>query len=694
MKRLTYPITSKGEDVDEYHGIKVADPYRWLEDADSDETRQWIEAQNKLTFAYLANIPSRERIKDRLTRLWNYERFGIPFKEGGRYFYERNSGLQNQSVLYVADSLKAKPRVLLNPNKLSPDGTVALTSLSVSQNGNFLAYALSTAGSDWQEWRVREIETGKDLTDHLKWIKWSGAAWTHDHKGFFYSRYPEPKPGEELQTTNYYNKLYYHRLGTHQSEDILVYERPNQKEWGFSGKITEDGRYLVIIVWHGTDPKNRIFYKDLKDPKKPAIAPRQSPIVELLKEADAEYRFIGNEGHVFWFLTDKDAPRRRVIAVDTLNPDPSNWREIIPEASETLEAVSIVGNRFICRYLKDAHTQVKVFTLDGKFEREVELPGLGTAWGFGGKRTDAETFYIFTSFTVPPTIYRYDVTTGKSTIFRKPKVAFNPDDYETKQVFYHSKDGTKVPMFIVHKKGLKLNGKNPTYLYGYGGFGISLTPYFSPATIVWLEMGGVYAVANLRGGGEYGKEWHEAGRRHNKQNVFDDFIAASEWLIANKYTSPSKLAIGGGSNGGLLVGACITQRPDLFAAALIAVGVLDMLRFHKFTIGWAWVYEYGSPDDPEDFKVLYAYSPLHNIKPETKYPATLITTSDHDDRVVPAHSFKFAAALQEAQAGEKPILIRIETKAGHGFGKPTTKVIDETADRWAFLTSVLKMGGL
>jgi prolyl oligopeptidase len=599
--------------------------------------------------------------------------------------------LQNQYVFYVADSLDAKPRALLDPNALSPDGTVALTGTGVSRDGKYLAYALSSGGSDWQEWKVREVETGNDLSDHIQWAKFSGASWTHDHKGFFYARFPEPKTGEELQGANYFHKIYYHRLGAPQAEDVLIYERPDHKDWYLGAGVTEDGRYLILYASQGTEPKNRIFYKDLKDPQNPALSANESPVVELLNEADAEYGFIGNDGPVFFFLTDKDAPRRRVIAIDTRQPERENWREVIPQAAETLEGVSLVGDRFIAQYLKDAHAQVKVFALDGQFEREVELPDVGSAWGFGGKRTDKETFYMFTSFTAPGTIYRYDVTTGKSAVFCQPKVAFNPDDYETKQVFYHSKDGTRVPMFIVHRKGLKLNGKNPTHLTGYGGFRISITPGFSPENIVWLEMGGALAVPNLRGGGEYGQAWHDAGRRHNKQNVFDDFIAAAEWLIKNKYTSSAKLAIGGGSNGGLLVGACLTQRPDLFAAVLPAVGVLDMLRFHKFTVGWGWVSDYGSPDNPEDFKVLYAYSPLRNLTPGTKYPATLITTGDHDDRVAPAHSFKFAAALQAAQAGNAPTLIRIETRAGHGAGKPTAKVIEEIADRWAFLTRALGM---
>ncbi len=682
-KSIVYPNARKADQVDDYHGTKVADPYRWLEDPDSAETRAWIEAENKLTFSFLEKIPERAKIEERLTKLWNYEKYGPPFKEGGRYFYFKNDGLQNQNVLYTIKSLNDNPRALFDPNTLSKDGTVALSGWAVSHDGKHLAYGLSASGSDWMEWKVREIETGKDLSDQLKWVKFSGASWTKDGKGFFYSRYDEPNEKTKHEDVNYFQKLFYHRLGTPQSEDLLIYERKDQKEWGFSGDVTEDGRYLIISVWQGTDPKNRVFFKDLQD--------RDVKVVELITEAEAAYNFIGNEGSLFWFRTDLNATRGRIIAIDTVNPDRKNWKELVPQANETLESVNLVGDHFIASYLKDARTQIKLFDLSGKFVREVELPGIGTAVGFSGKRKETETFYAFTSFTTPTTIYRYDLKTGKSTIYRQPKVDFNPNIYETKQVFYNGKDGTRLPMFITHKKGLKLDGNNPTYLYGYGGFSVSLTPAFSIANLVWMEMGGVYAQPNLRGGGEYGEEWHLAGTKSKKQNVFDDFIAAAEWLIANKYTSTPKLAIGGGSNGGLLVGACITQRPDLFGAAVPAVGVMDMLRFQKFTIGWAWVSDYGSSDNPEEFKTLYAYSPLHNIKPGTKYPATFITTADHDDRVVPAHSFKFAATLQAAQAGPAPILIRIETKAGHGAGKPTSKIIEEISDSWGFLVGVLKM---
>ncbi len=681
--KYTYPPTEKGNQVDDYHGTKINDPYRWLEDPDSGPTRQWVEAQNKLTFAYLEQIPARRRIKERLTKLWDYERYSSPVKHGDRYFFYKNDGLQNQNVLHVTSALDGSPRVLLDPNKLSTDGTVSLSGTGYTDDGRLLAYGLSTSGSDWQEVKVRDVESGKDLSDHLKWVKFSGMSWAKDGKGFYYSRYDEPKEGEQLTGTNYYHKLYYHALGTPQSKDTLVYERKDQKEWGFGGQVTDDGRYLIIHVWQGTDPKNRLFYKDLSAPG--------SQVVELLKDFDASYNFINNDGPVFWFHTDLKASRGRVIAIDTRTPDRSKWKELIPEAAETLQGVSVVNDSFVAAYLKDASTQVKVFGLDGAPRRTVELPGIGTASGFDGRREDKETFYLFTGFTSPGTVYRYDLQTGTSTLFRRPQVDFNPDNYETRQVFYKSKDGTKVPMFITAKKGLKLDGRNPTYLYGYGGFNVSITPGFSVSNLVWMEMGGVYAVANLRGGGEYGEEWHQAGTKAKKQNVFDDFIAAAEYLIANKYTSKDKLSIGGGSNGGLLVGAAITQRPDLFGAALPAVGVMDMLRFHKFTIGWAWVSDYGSADNPEDFKALRGYSPLHNIKPGTSYPAVMVTTADHDDRVVPAHSFKFAAAMQSAQSGPAPVLIRIETKAGHGAGKPTTKIIEEAADKWSFLVRELGM---
>lgn len=680
---ITYPKTKTVDQVDELHGKKIADPYRWLEDLDGADTKNWVEAQNKVTFGYLETIAPRKLIKERLTKLWNYERFGAPFKEGGRYFISKNDGLQNQSVFYTMETLDAEPQLLLDPNTFSKDGTVALSGMAISEDGKHLAYGVSDAGSDWQTWKVMDIASRKDLPDVIKWVKFSGADWTKDGKGFFYSRYDEPKDGNALSKVNYYHKLYYHRLGDPQDKDTLVYNRNDQKEWGFAGGVTEDGRYLIVNIWLGTEQKNRVYYKDL--------AKADAQVTPLLDDFDAEYDFIDNEGPVFWFKTDLNAPRGRVIAVDTTKPQRENWKELIPEAKETLQGVGVVGEKFFCNYLKDAQTEVRVCGLDGKFIRNVDLPGIGSAGGFGGKRKDKETFYSFTSFSVPGTIYRYDIEKGRSTVFKQPKVDFNPENYDVKQVFYSSKDGTQVPMFIVHRKGIKLDGNNPTYLYGYGGFNISLTPSFSVSNLVWMEMGGVYAMANLRGGGEYGKAWHDAGRLHNKQNVFDDFIAAAQWLIENKYTRPAKLSIGGGSNGGLLVGACMTQRPELFGAALPAVGVLDMLRFEKFTIGWAWRSDYGTVEKKDDFEYMLTYSPLHNVKKGTKYPATMITTGDHDDRVVPNHSFKFASALQAAHEGDNPVLIRIETRAGHGAGKPTMMIIEEQADRWAFLVKALDM---
>jgi prolyl oligopeptidase len=680
---LTYPHAKVVDQVDDYHGTKVVDPYRWLEDTDSADTRAWVEAENKVTFSYLDQIPYRHAIHDRLTKLWNFERYRVPEKQGGRYFYEHNNGLQNQNVLLVADSLTAEPRVLLDPNTLSSDGTVALVGHAVTDDGKLLAYGTSASGSDWMEWHVRDVDTGKDLSDLVKWVKFSGASWTKDGKGFFYSRYDEPKQGTMLRDANYFQKLYYHRLGTPQIEDQLIYERPDNKELGFDGNVTDDGHFLVISVRQGTSPKNRLYYKDLTKP--------EAEVVKLLDDFDAEYSFIDNDGPVFWLKTDLDAPRGRLIAIDTRHPERANWKTLVPEAKETLMGAGVVNNSFIAVYLRDAQTEVRIYDLEGKFLRNVDLPGIGTAEGFSGKRKEKETFYGFTSFIVPTTIYRYDLEAGKSTVFRQPKVDFDPGRYETKQVFYTSKDGTRVPMFVTAKKRLKLDGNNPVLLYAYGGFNISLTPAFSVANAVWLEMGGVYAQPNLRGGGEYGEDWHQAGTKLKKQNVFDDFIGAAEWLIANHYTSPAKLAIRGGSNGGLLVGACMTQRPDLFGATLPAVGVMDMLRFHKFTIGWAWTSDYGSSDDADQFKAIYAYSPLHNLRPGTNYPATLVTTADHDDRVVPGHSFKFAATLQADQAGAAPVLIRIETKAGHGMGKPISKQIEEMADQWAFVARNLNM---
>ncbi|MES3020177.1 MAG: prolyl oligopeptidase family serine peptidase [Pseudomonadota bacterium] len=680
---LSYPATKKVAQLDSYHGTSIADPYRWLEDANSDETKQWVDAQNKVTQAWLGQIPERAGIKARLTRLWNYERYSVPFKEGGRYFYNRNDGLQNQAVLYTMKSLADTPRLLLDPNTLAADGTVALAGTAVSPDGKLLAYGTAASGSDWNEWKIRDIETGKDLDDHVKWVKFSNTAWTRDGKGFFYSRYDEPSEATKLSGVAYFQKLYYHKVGTAQSADTLVYGRPDQKEWMFSAEVSDDGRYLIITSSKDTSPKYRIFYKDLTR--------ADAPVVALIDAHEAAYEFIDNDGPVFMFKTDSKAPRSRIVAIDTRKPAPANWKQIVAESKQTMVGANILNQQLVVEYLADARSMVKLFSLKGKPVREISLPGIGSAAGFDGKRGESETFYSFTGYTNPTTIYRMDLKSGKSSVFRQPKVDFDPSGYETRQQFFTSRDGTRVPMFIVSKKGLKLDGSNPTYLYGYGGFNVSMTPAFSTANLAWMEMGGVYVVANLRGGGEYGEAWHAAGTKLQKQNVFDDFIGAAEWLIANKVTSPAKLAIGGGSNGGLLVGAAMTQRPELFGAAIPMVGVLDMLRFHKFTIGWAWTSDYGSSENADEFKALVKYSPLHNLKTGACYPATMITTADHDDRVVPAHSFKFAAAAQAAQAGAAPIIIRIDVKAGHGAGKPTAKQIEEVADRWGFLMRALNM---
>ncbi|HKA07241.1 MAG TPA: prolyl oligopeptidase family serine peptidase [Gemmataceae bacterium] len=682
---LKYPETRREDRVDTIHGTTVQDPYRWLEDdvRKNPEVQAWVDAQNKVTGAFLEGIPQRKGIEKRITDLWNYERYTAPSKVGGRYFFRKNDGLQNQSVLYVMDKLDGEPRVLIDPNGWSKDGTVALAQTSVSQDGRYLAYAQSEAGSDWETWKVLNVDTGKPLADEVKWVKFSSASWTADNKGFFYSRYDEPKPGEKFQSVNLNQKVFYHRIGTPQADDVLVYKRPDQPDWGFQAAATDDGRYLVITTWQGTDDRYRITYRDLSEPL--------AMPVDLIDNFDNDYTFIDNDGPLFYFRTDLKAPNSRVIAIDVRKPGKEHWKEIIPEAKEKLEAASLVGNLLVVSYLKDAHTQVKMFSPEGAFVRELELPGIGTASGFGGRRIDTETFYLFSSYATPPSIYRYDLVAGKATLIRSAKVKFNPEDYDVRQVFAKSKDGTKVPIFITMKKGTKLDGSNPTLLYGYGGFNIPLTPAFSVSIAAWLDMGGIYAVANLRGGGEYGKEWHKAGTKERKQNVFDDFIAAAEYLVKEKFTSTEKLAIKGGSNGGLLIGAVMTQRPDLFGACVPHVGVMDMLRFHKFTAGRFWVDDYGSPDEAKDFPALFKYSPYHNLKPGVKYPPTMVITADTDDRVVPGHSFKFAAQLQYCQAGDAPVLARIETRAGHGAGKPTTKLIEELADEYAFLMKTLKM---
>lgn len=687
---LVYPDAERQDVTDVYHGVTVADPYRWLENPDSPETRAWIEAENEITFPYLQSIESRGAIESRLTAVWNYERFGVPEEEGGRYFYSRNDGLQNQNVLYVAQSLDAEPRVLLDPNGWSEDGTVSLAGYSVSDDGAHIAYAVSDGGSDWQTWQVKDVESGEVLSDRIEWSKFSGASWDHEGSGFFYSRYDAPTEGQELEGANYYQKVYYHALGTAQSSDRLVYQDVNNKEWGFGAGVTDDGGYLVISVWQGTSQENDVYYAPLAGVDPAGYGSLN--VTKMLTGFEASYDFIGNDGSRFYFQTNLDAPKGRVIAIDVSDPDRANWQEVIPESRDTLQGVSHVGHRLVATYLQDAKTDVKVYETDGSFVRDVELPGIGTAGGFGGHPDDNETFYYFTSFTYPTAIYRYDVASGTSTLFKQPEVDFNPSDYVTEQVFYTSKDGTQIPMFITRRADVRLDGNAPTLLYGYGGFNISLTPSFSIARLVWLEMGGIYAVPNIRGGGEYGKAWHEAGIKTHKQTVFDDFISAAEWLIDKNYTSTPKLAIAGGSNGGLLVGACETQRPDLFGACLPAVGVMDMIRFDLFTIGWAWRSDYGYPaEEKDEFLANLAYSPYHNIEEGTCYPPTLITTADHDDRVVPAHSFKFAAAMQHAQDCSNPILIRIEVRAGHGAGTPVSKQIEQVADQYAFLVKNLGM---
>lgn len=679
-KMFSYPKAKKVDQTDDYNGTKIADPFRWLEDPDSADSRAWIDAQNKITFGYLGQIPQREMIKQRLTKLWNYEKYSAPSKQGDYYFYSKNDGLQNQFVLYVAKSIQDPGKVLLDPNKLSADGTIALGGAAFSDDGKLMAYGLASAGSDRTEWRVKNVETGEDLPDVLTPARQGVSSFTKDNKGFFYSRFPQEKTGTEIRDISFNQKFYYHKLGTPTSEDVLVYERPDNKEYFIGGGVTDDGKYLVIQVGKGTGPQNMLYYKDLSQPN--------SAIIAIIDRLEADYSVVGNDGSTFFIRTDKDATRAKLTAYDLKTKE---WRVIIPEAAETLGGVSYINNQFVTNYLKDASTVIKIYDVNGKFVRNVDLPGIGIAGGFGGKREDTETFYTFSSFNSAPTIYRYDLKTGKSEVFRQAKVDFDPTAYEVKRVFYQSKDGTRVPMFITHKKGLKLDGTNPTLLYSYGGFNVPMTPGFSVSNLVWLEMGGVYAQPSIRGGSEYGESWHEAGTKLKKQNVFDDFIGAAEYLVKEKYTSPEKLAINGGSNGGLLVGAVLNQRPDLFGAAIPQVGVMDMLRFHKFTIGWAWTSDYGSPENANEFAALYKYSPLHNIKPGTKYPAVMVTTADHDDRVVPGHSFKYTATLQEANASERPILIRIDVKAGHGAGKPTAKIIEEAADKWSFLVKELNV---
>ena len=679
-KKYKYPKARKADVVENYHGTQVADPYRWLEDPDAEETIEWVTAQNALTTEFV-DTPAREKIEERLTILWNYPRYSLPYKKGDRYFFSKNDGLQNQSVFYMQKSLDSEPVVVIDPNTLSEDGTIALGGRAISKDGSLLAYGLSTSGSDWQEYYVRNIDTGQDYDDHLKWTKFTSIAWKHDNSGFYYNRFPDPSTLPDEDHTKH-NQVYWHTLDTPQSEDKHIYGSEEEKALGFSPYITDDGRYLGLHVWLGTDDRNGLYFRKTDS---------GGDFIKLMEVGEAEYSPIDNIDSEFYFKTNLDAPRARIIKIDLDNPGRDNWQEIIPESEDVIGFVSMINNQLIVAYMHHAHHIVKIFDLDGTFVGQLDLP-VGSLRGLSGEREDTEMFYSFTSFVYPSTAFRYDFKTGESTVFREPEVAFDPGHYEVKQVFYKSQDGTKIPMFLTYKKGLELNGENPVMLYAYGGFNVNMTPYFSVSRLIWLEAGGIYAVPNLRGGGEYGEEWHQAGMLDKKQNVFDDFIAAAEWLIDNKYTSTPKLAIAGGSNGGLLTAACLIQRPDLFGAVVSYVPVTDMLRYHKFTVGRYWVPEYGNAEEnPDHFKFMYAYSPLHNVGKDIICPPILVTSADTDDRVVPMHAKKFVAALQANDAGKNPILIRVETKAGHGGGKPTKKRIEEASDVYAFLFKALNM---
>jgi prolyl oligopeptidase len=685
---LHYPVARKSDQVDTYFGTQVADPYRWLEDTDSPETKQWVTAENALTFNYLGAIPERTAIKEQLTRIWNYPKYAVPLKRGKSYFYTENSGLQNQAVLYMRRGLKGEKKLVLDPNTLSTDGTVALGPWNATENGKYLAYAVANAGSDWEEIRVRDIEKAKDLPDTLKWVKFSGIAWTKDNKGFFYSRYAEPKSENAMLAKNEGQKLYYHRVGNPQAKDQLILERPDHPRWNIDATVSDDGEYVIIYVVDGTNPNNRIYFIDLGNPGKPKL---DNPLVTLIDDAESQNRVIDNAGDVFFMQTNQDAPLGRVVQVDINKPAKRYWRTVIAEGADKMEDVELIGGHFVVHTLKDAHSVLQLYGLRGGLAETIRLPGIGTIAAISGKPDEWEMFYSYVSYLQPPSIYHYDIEKRRQTPFNIAKLPVDSTGFETRQIFASSKDGTRIPIFVTAKKGLTLDGSHPTILYAYGGFDINQTPAFSPSMLQWVSMGGVVAVAVIRGGGEYGRAWHEAGMLAKKQNVFDDFIAAGEYLISQKYTSSRKLAIRGGSNGGLLIGAVETQRPDLAAVALPEVGVMDMLRYQKFTIGGAWAPEYGTSDDSTQFKTLLAYSPLQNIKPGTAYPATFITTADHDDRVVPGHSFKFAATMQAAQSGPAPVLIRIDTRAGHGGGKPTSKQIDLATDELAFTAKNLGM---
>lgn len=670
-----YPIAKKVDTIDVYFETEVADPYRWLEDDNSDETAEWVTAQNEVTYGYLEQIPFRQKIEDRLKQIWDYPKLGTPFKEGDNYFFFKNDGMQDQSVLYIRSGLDAEPEVFLDPNTLSEDGTIALSNLSISKDGKTCAYGISKSGSDWSEIFLMDVATKKQLEDHLEWIKFSGISWKDD--GFYYSRYDAPEEGTEYSGKNEFHKVYYHKMGTKQAEDELIYKNDEFPQRNYYGGTTDDESYLILSESAGTSG-NSVRVKKLDG--------SQNDFTLIAEGFDYEYHVIDNIGDMLMVKTNDEAPKWKLIMVDPMNPAKENWNTIIPEKEEVLQSISLIGGKIVTEYMKDATSVAYIHDIDGKYLEDLQLPGIGSMSGMSGEKDETEAFYSFTSFTFPSTVYKYDITSNTSEVYTSPEIDLDISQFETKQVFYTSKDGTKVPMFLVHKKGLKLDGNNPTYLYGYGGFNISLTPGFSLTRLILIENGFVFAMPNLRGGGEYGEDWHEAGTKLQKQNVFDDFISAAEYLIAEGYTSSEKLAIAGGSNGGLLVGACMTQRPELFKVAMPAVGVMDMLRYHKFTIGWAWAGDYGTSEDSvEMFKYLINYSPVHTLKKGTAYPATMVSTADHDDRVVPAHSFKFAATLQEMHQGENPVLIRIDTKAGHGGGKPTSKVIEEYADEWAFI---------
>lgn len=685
---MIYPTTRKGDVVDEYFGVKVPDPYRWMEDLDSQETAEWVAAQNQVTFDYIGRLPMRDRFKERITELWNYPKVTIPVREGGRYFYEKNSGLQRQSPLYVRTSLTSEPVLVLDPNVLSPDGTVSLAQWSPSPDGKLLAYGLSEGGADWQTLRVREVETGKDLTDGVEWMRFSAISWTQDSEGFFYSRYPEPPGGKVLEAALSGHALYYHRVGTQQSEDRLIYERKDLPTWFIVGSTTEDGRYLLVSMSMGADNNNRLYYADLGDPERPNIG---APVKPLVEDDDAEFGAFGSAGPILYLRTDRGAPNRKVIAVDIAHPEPAAWKTIVPEGKDAIESVELVGGCILIQYLVDVRSVLSLFGLDGGARGEIELPGTGTVVATGGREDSPEIFFSFSSPLFPTTVFSYDPASRARTPFEAPAPPLDASRFETTQLFAISKDGTRVPFFVTARKGVALDGSNPTMIYGYGGFSISILPTYRSDLPAWLEMGGIWVTVNTRGGAEYGEAWHKAGHLEKKQNVFDDFIAVAEQLVKERYTSPARLGIMGGSNGGLLVGVVQQQRPDLFAVSLPQVGVMDMLRYDRFTGGRAWVTEYGSSSDPAQFAYLMKYSPLQNVKPGSCYPATLVMTADHDDRVVPSHSFKFAAAMQDAQACSKPVLIRVETSGSHGY-RPTDKRIAELADLWAFAAAHMGVG--